>query len=173
MKLNIKTFAIFDTYTASLPTFSDAQLKRFREALIGIGYRKLANVVSDFSEGLFICLCFLTLHNGTLHSNHVSSAVVWVEQQVAILNHNQKQSGKHSNVSLNNSAGSKATTFNQRPSWANNLIDTNCQQDTQKCSRDVEENECLGLLKGLTLKQANPLMKGYRVYYAFSLNSSI
>lgn len=98
--------------------------------------------------------------------NHVSCAVVWVEQQVAILNHIQKQSGKHANVS-NYSAGSKATTFNQRPSWVINLIDTICQQNTLKCLWDVEENECLHQLKGFKLKLGSPLMKGYKEGYAY------
>lgn len=67
MKSNLKIF-IFEMCNASLPTFSDAQLKTFREPRIGIGYGKLANVISDFNAGLFICLCFQILRNSIIYS---------------------------------------------------------------------------------------------------------
>lgn len=97
-------------------------------------------------------------------------AVVPVEQQVTFPNHIQKQQGKHSDVSLK-SAGSKATTFNQRPSWRK--LDTDCQQNTAECSRDVGENECLGQLKDIALRLADSFiynMKGYREGYRISIS---
>lgn len=49
---------IFELYDAGLPTFSAMHVKTFKEPCIGIGYRRSAKHVSDFSAGLFICLCF-------------------------------------------------------------------------------------------------------------------
>lgn len=92
MNLNRKYF-IFDAYTAGLTTFSDAQVKTFREALIGIGYRKSSNVISDFSEGLFICLCFLIAHNRILHSDQDKGACNCYTSILKIVG--SGQSGRH------------------------------------------------------------------------------
>jgi hypothetical protein len=93
-------------------------------------------------------------------------AVVWVVQQVDILNHHKKQSGKHSNVSNISVSNKRRLTHDQQGAKANRY---ELSTENGGVFRDVEENECLVTkLKGVTIRVwqfPNPLL-GYRGTYA-------
>lgn len=60
---------IFELYNASFQTFGAVRLKTFKEPYIGIGCRKSGKRASDFSVGLFICLCFQTAASNLFYSD--------------------------------------------------------------------------------------------------------
>lgn len=171
MKIGNKIF-IFTTYSA-LTSLDRPVINEFvkkLESLSGSCVSKRSVKLSDyrlFRRG-FLFL-WQKIYNTT--STVISYAVVWIVQRMAILNHTQKQSGKHSGVS-NISTGSKAQHLTSDQQGASKTHDTDCQQNTVKCLRDVEENGCLvSMLKGLIIKAwliPNPLL-GYRGNYAQNL----